>query len=111
MSTTLPFLRGAELIHSAPADATFLVDRGGPVKISFFGALVLGRVGELSACDDTGVRVASLLDLAAQKVRVVQDGDLGELPDHVKRGLAEATGAVREVDSVALVAPQINRQE
>ncbi len=28
------------------------------------------------------------------------DGDLGELPDHVKRGLAEAAGAVREVDSV-----------
>ncbi|MEO7157630.1 MAG: nucleotidyl transferase AbiEii/AbiGii toxin family protein, partial [Vicinamibacterales bacterium] len=30
------------------------------------------RVGEVSVCDDTGVRVASLLDLAAQKVRVVQ---------------------------------------
>lgn len=72
LGTTLPFLRGAELIQSAPATATFLVDRGGPVKVSFFGALVLGRVGEVSVCDDTGVRVASLLDLAAQKVRVVQ---------------------------------------
>lgn len=51
---------------------TFLVDRGGPGKGSFFGALTLGRVGEVSVCDDTGVRVASLLDLAAQKVRVVQ---------------------------------------
>ncbi len=60
LRATLPFLRGAELIHSAPADATFLGDRGGPVNVSFFGALVLGRVGELSACDDTGVRVASL---------------------------------------------------
>ena len=69
---TLPFLRGAELIQAAPSTATFLVDRGGPVKVSFFGALLLGRVGEVSVCDDTGVRVASLLDLAAQKVRVVQ---------------------------------------
>ena len=72
LSTTLPFLRGAELIQAAPSTATFLVDRGGPVKVSFFGSLVLGRVGEVAVCDDTGVRVASLLDLAAQKVRVVQ---------------------------------------
>ena len=72
LPTTLPFLRGGELMQAAPATATFLVDRGGPVKVSFFGALTLGRVGEVSVCDDTGVRVASLLDLAAQKVRVVQ---------------------------------------
>ena len=72
LGTTLSFLRGAELIQAAPATATFLVDRGGPVKLSFFGALALGRVGDVSVCDDTGVRVASLLDLAAQKVRVVQ---------------------------------------
>ena len=49
-----------------------LVDRGAPVKVSFFGSLRLGRVGEVSCCSDNGVRVASLLDLAAQKVRVVQ---------------------------------------
>lgn len=69
---TLPFLVGAELIQSEPSTATFLVDRFGRVKISFFGSLSLGRVGEVSLCEDNGVRVASLLDLAAQKVRVVQ---------------------------------------
>jgi hypothetical protein len=69
---TLPFLKNAELVQAAPSTATFLVDRSGPVKVSFFGSLVLGRVGEISVCEDTGVRVASLLDLAAQKVRVVQ---------------------------------------
>lgn len=42
------------------------------MKVSFFGGLALGRVGEVSTCEDTGVRVASMLDLAAQKVRVVQ---------------------------------------
>ncbi len=68
----LPFLAGAELIQAAPSTATYLIDRSGRVKVSFFGGLSLGRVGELSVCDDTGVHVASLLDLAAQKVRVVQ---------------------------------------
>jgi hypothetical protein len=72
LRATLPFLSGAELIQAAPESATYLVDRGGHVKVSFFGGLVLGRVGEVSVCDDTGVHVASLLDLAAQKVRVVQ---------------------------------------
>ncbi len=72
LRTALPFLADAELIQAAPSTATYLVDRSGRVKVSFFGGLSLGRVGELSVCDDTGVHVASLLDLAAQKVRVVQ---------------------------------------
>jgi hypothetical protein len=68
----LLFLAHAELIEAAPSTATYLVNRGGRVKVSFFGRLSLGRVGEVSVCEDNGVRVASLLDLAAQKVRVVQ---------------------------------------
>jgi len=72
LASALPFLKGAELIQAAPSTATFLVDRQGPVKVSFFGGLLLGRVGEVSTCEGTSVRVASLVDLAAQKVRVVQ---------------------------------------
>ncbi len=72
LAATLSFLRGAELVQAAPMTATFLVDRDGPVKLSFFGGLILGRVDEADMCADTGVRVASLLDVAAQKVRVVQ---------------------------------------
>lgn len=72
LAVTLPWLSGAELVEAAPNTATFLVERGGPVKVSFFGGLALGRVGDVSRCDDTGVPVASLLDLSAQKVRVVQ---------------------------------------
>ncbi|MCC7044352.1 MAG: nucleotidyl transferase AbiEii/AbiGii toxin family protein [Acidobacteria bacterium] len=72
LRATLPFLAGAELLQAAPSTATFLADRGGAVKVSCFGGLALGRVGEPSTASDTGVRVASLLDLAAQKVRVVQ---------------------------------------
>jgi len=69
---TLPFLADAELIQAEPSTATYLVDRGGRVKVSFFGGLSLGRVDEVSVCGDTGVQIASMLDLAAQKVRVVQ---------------------------------------
>ena len=72
LASSLSFLKGAELIQSAPSTATFLVDRGGRVKISFFGGLILGRVGVPQRCHDHGLSVASLLDLAAQKVRVVQ---------------------------------------
>lgn len=72
LSRTSRWLIGAELLEAAPHTATFLVDRDGPVKVSFFGGLSLGRVGDVSLCGDTGVLVASLLDLAAQKVRVVQ---------------------------------------
>lgn len=72
LASGLPFLKRAELIQAAPSTATFLIDRDGRVKISFFGGLALGRVGDPSICGDNGVRVASLLDLAAQKVRVIQ---------------------------------------
>ncbi|MEQ1757036.1 MAG: nucleotidyl transferase AbiEii/AbiGii toxin family protein [Vicinamibacterales bacterium] len=72
LSASLSFLAGARLIQAAPSTATFLVERVEPVKVSFLGGLVLGRVGEPSVATDTGVQVASLLDLAAQKVRVVQ---------------------------------------
>lgn len=72
LRTTLPFLAHAELIQSAPSTATYLVDRSGRVKVSFFGGLQLGRVGDPAVSEDTGVRIASMLDLAAQKVRVVQ---------------------------------------
>lgn len=72
LGSTLPFLAGAELIQAEPSTATYLVDRPRRVKVSFFGSLSLGRVGEVSVCEDNGVQVASMLDLAAQKVRVVQ---------------------------------------
>lgn len=72
LRVTLPFLARAELIQAAPSTATYLLDRSGRVKVSFFGGLSLGRVGEVSVCGDNRVQVASMLDLAAQKVRVVQ---------------------------------------
>lgn len=66
------FLDGATLLQRAKATATFSLGVPDPVKVSFFGTLDFGRVDEPSMFVDTGVHVAGLLDLAVQKVKVVQ---------------------------------------
>ena len=68
----MPFLTGGLLRQSEPNTLTLTVERAGPVKVSFFGGLRLGRVGEPQHAPDTGLLVASRLDLAATKVAVVQ---------------------------------------
>ena len=68
----MPFLAGGLLRQSEPNTLTLTVDREGPVKVSFFGGLRLGRVGEPERAPDTGLLVASRLDLADTKVAVVQ---------------------------------------
>jgi hypothetical protein len=64
-------LKDAELIQSEPNTATFTVRRDGEIKVSFFGGLTLGCVGEPDRCEDNGLLIASLLDLAAQKMKVI----------------------------------------
>jgi hypothetical protein len=67
----LPFLSGAPLLQAEPNTATFSVRRDGEIKVSFFGSLSFGRVGLPDRCEDNGIWVASLLDLAAQKMKVI----------------------------------------
>jgi hypothetical protein len=71
LSRSLAFLNRAELIQSESNTATFAVDRGGAIKLSFFGGLAIGRVGRPDRCEDNHVYIASLLDLAAQKMKVI----------------------------------------
>lgn len=66
-------LRGAVRARSEPDTLVSVVDRDGPVTVSFFGGLPLRRVGDPDVASDGGPLVASLLDLAATKVKVVQD--------------------------------------
>jgi nucleotidyltransferase AbiEii toxin of type IV toxin-antitoxin system len=51
---------------------TVVLDRNGPVSVSFFGGLGLTRVSSPDAAIDNGVQVASLLDVAGCKMAVVQ---------------------------------------
>lgn len=66
------FLTDANVIQREPNTLSVLVDRGAPVKVSFFGVPKLPRLLPPRIATDNGVRVASLVDLAATKASVVQ---------------------------------------
>lgn len=67
----IPFLLDGVPLQSQSNTLTVLLERDGEVKISFFGNLTIGRVGEPDTAGDIGLAVASKLDLAATKARVV----------------------------------------
>lgn len=69
---TTPFLRGSQITQQEPNTLTCLVDRGGPVKVSFFGLPHLARISDPAVAEDNGLKVASLLDIAGTKAAVVQ---------------------------------------
>jgi nucleotidyltransferase AbiEii toxin of type IV toxin-antitoxin system len=99
----IPFLAGTQRLQSSPNTLVSLVERDGPIKISFFGGLSLKRVRDPETIEGPGFRVASLLDLAATKVQVVQVR--AEAKDYLDLGrileegidLADALGAARAV--------------
>ena len=66
------YLRGAENEHVAPNTLWCRVARGDTVRISFFGDLGMRHIGDPDRAAN-GVWVASLLDLAATKARVMLD--------------------------------------
>jgi len=68
---SLNFLKRAKVLQNTSQTLTVAVDRNGPVKLSFFGGLDLGRVGEPERTSDGVLNVASLLDLAGTKAAVV----------------------------------------
>lgn len=69
----IPFLKGSTRLQSSPNTLVSRVERNGPVKVSFFGGLTLRRVQDPERVEGPGFPVASLLDLAATKVKAVQD--------------------------------------
>jgi Nucleotidyl transferase AbiEii toxin, Type IV TA system len=68
----ISFLRGANIIQREKNTLSAIVDRDGPVKVSFFGVPKLPRLSAAVVAEDNGLGVASLLDLAATKASVVQ---------------------------------------
>lgn len=69
---SLLLLRDAHTLQKESNTLTVLIDRGGPVKLSFFGVPRLRPLQPPDQATDTMVRIASLLDLAATKASVVQ---------------------------------------
>ena len=66
------YLQDAEMRQFEENTLTAMVDRDGPVKVSFFGGLKLDRVQDPDVIPDNGIKVASLLDVAATKLATIQ---------------------------------------
>ncbi len=110
LETMVPILGEGETVQEGPNERSVLVPRAGAsVKVSFFGNLTIGRVGEPETTDDEVVRVASLLDLGGTKVKAllqrVAAKDYLDVAALLDRGLAlgHILGAAR-----ALYGPSFN---
>jgi hypothetical protein len=68
---SLKLLRDAKVLQNTTQPLTVSVNRGGPIKLSFFGGLKLGRVGRYDETPDGFLNVASLLDIAGTKAAVI----------------------------------------
>jgi hypothetical protein len=72
IAAAVPFLAGATITQQEPNTLSAVVERGGPVHISFFGLPEIHRLAPPLVAPDNGLQIASLLDLAGAKVAVVQ---------------------------------------
>ena len=75
MKAAFPFLAAATILQEQPEVLTVQVvgenNQDEYVKLSFFGAVSMGRVGEPEMTEDEVLQVASLDDLMATKVKVI----------------------------------------
>lgn len=108
----LPILRGARTLRRERNTLTVLVDRDGPVQLSFFGVPRMKMLRAPNVVAATGLRVASLLDLAGTKASVVQVRaeakdylDIDAIVTRTPTDLAEALGA-----ACAIYGPTFNPQ-
>jgi predicted nucleotidyltransferase component of viral defense system len=107
LEADLSLVNHGQTVQEAPNERTVLVDRGGAsVKVSFFGGVTIGRVGEPEPTGD-GVRVASLMDLAGTKVKAllqrVEAKDYLDIVALLDEGLAlvDILGAARALFGTA----------
>ena len=115
LRSRLPFFRDLDptnpdaWVHFKRDNLEAFVDRGGAVKVAFFGGLdTLNRVEEPRYAAGSRVRIASLVDLAGMKMRVIQVRgnwkdyvDIHTLVSHginVPSGLAAAKAIDRTFD-------------
>jgi Nucleotidyl transferase AbiEii toxin, Type IV TA system len=72
VTLAIPFLEGAKVTQREPNTLSCVVDRGGPVQVSFFGLPDIPRLRTPSVSPDNGLGIASMHDLAGMKAYVVQ---------------------------------------
>lgn len=100
----IPFLKDTEITQQSASTLTCLVDRGGPVQVSFFGVPKIKPIEKPCIAPDTGLKIASLVDLAGMKAAVVQQRaeakdyiDLAALIEKKKVDLPTALAAARRI--------------
>ena len=74
IAASFPFVRNARIIQED--ENTLVIDvsmPSGPVKVSFFGGLALGRINDPFRTKDRVLVVASLEDLLATKLKAILD--------------------------------------
>jgi hypothetical protein len=120
LSSRLPFLRDLDpadadvWVHHKRDNLEAFIDRGGVVKVAFFGGLnTLNRVEDPLHAAGSRLQVASLVDLAGMKMRVVQVRgswkdyvDIHALVSHgidVPTGLAAAKAIDRNFDPITSI--------
>jgi hypothetical protein len=82
---SLKVLGGAEIMQREAGTLTCLVDRGGPVQLSFVAVPALRRIEPSRLAGEIALRVASLIDLAGTKASVIQKR--AEARDYVDMGV------------------------
>jgi hypothetical protein len=100
-----PLLANAVVLQQEQRTLTCLVDRDGPVKLSFFVIPNdLTPINQPHQIPENGLRVASLIDLAASKVKVILDRpemkdyiDIDAILQRTDITLADALSAARHV--------------
>ena len=100
----ISFLNGADITQRDKNTLSAIVDRSGPVKVSFFGVPNLPRLSPPLVSEDNGLQVASLLDLAGTKASVIQVRaeakdyiDIDALISSGRVGLPLALSAAQEI--------------
>jgi len=112
LTTSIPFMTNATITQREPNTLSAIVDRGGPVRLSFFGVPGLPRLARPHIAPDNGLRIASLLDLAGTKVNVVQlraeAKDYRDIDAILRDGRIDLPTALASAQ--ALYGPQFNPQ-
>ncbi|MHB1586355.1 MAG: nucleotidyl transferase AbiEii/AbiGii toxin family protein [Acidiferrobacteraceae bacterium] len=107
LQAAFPFLQHSTVVQDEPNTYTVLVPYDGTadqhVKVSFFGTIGCGRIGEPEITNDGTLQVATLDDLMATKVKVIlqriEAKDYRDITAMVKAGVSLSKGlsAAREM--------------
>jgi len=72
LTLAIPLLAAATVTQREPNTLSCIMNRGGIIKLSFFGLPGVPRLAAPIVAPDNGLQIASLLDLAGMKASVVQ---------------------------------------